>query len=141
MVKRIFLGICLGFLTACQTVPYQGEARNVSLKPQKEGVVSIPAQYRDEDRQKAETVMAKNCSPFAAEVLQEGEVAVGTKVESAGKETDRASTEQKVGSLFGIPLTTGEAAGKNMSSSSTTTQIKEWHISYRCDRNRKVSVQ
>lgn len=140
-MKQFVLILTLLLMTACQTVPYEGEARNVTLKPKKEGVISIPVNYRDEDRTKAETTMQKNCSPFFPEVLEEGEVAVGTKVDSSGSESDRKSTERKVGSLFGIPVVTGEAAGKDMSSSSTTTQIKEWHITYRCDRSKKVSLQ
>ena len=128
-------------LSACQTVPYQGQARNVKMKPQVDGVISIPVEHREEDRQKAETTMANNCKPYVAQVLEEGEVAVGTKVDSNGKETDRASSERQLGSLFGIPLTTGEGAGKNTSSSSTTTQLKEWHINYKCNRSQKTSMR
>lgn len=141
MFRFIFVCLSLLTITACQTVPYQGQARNVRIKPQKEGVISIPVQYRDEDRLKAETTMAKNCKPYVPQITQEGEVAVGTKVDSNGKETDRASTEREVGTLFGIPLISGEAAGKNTSTSSTTTQIKEWHISYKCDRSQRASIQ
>lgn len=141
MFRMILVGMSLFIMTACQTVPYQGQARNVSMKPQKEGVISIPVQYRDEDRLKAESTMAKNCKPYTPQIVQEGEVAVGTKVDSNGKETDRASTERQMGTLFGIPLVSGEAAGKNSSSSSTTTQIKEWHITYKCSRSKSASIQ
>lgn len=122
------------FISGCQTVPYQGEARDVSVKPKNQGVVSIPLKHRDEDRAKATERMNRNCAPFPAEVVEEGEVAVGQETRSSGKETDRASSETKVGSLFGIPVMSGEAAGKNTSSTSTTTAIKEWHISYKCIR-------
>lgn len=132
MEKYFFGVLSLFLLIGCQTIPYQGQARNVVVKPQKEGVISIPMDARDEDRAKADSIMLRNCQPLRPEILQEGEVAVGTKTDSNGRETDRASSEHKVGSLFGIPITSGEAAGKNSSSSSTVTQVKEWHISYRC---------
>ncbi len=131
-------GLAVLAFTGCQTVPYQGEARNVTVKPQKEGVVSIPTNPRDEDRSKAETLMARNCQPFAPTVLEEGEVAVGTKVDSTGQETKKKSTEREVGSLFGIPLVSGDAGGKSTQASSTTTELKEWRITYRCKQDSKV---
>lgn len=141
-MKQMILGLgLLALLAGCQTVPYQGQARNVNLKPQKEGVISIAVNHRDEDRRKAEEMMTKNCQPFEAQVLEEGEVAVGTKTDSSGRDTDRASTERQVGTLFGMPITTGEAAGKNTSTSSQTVSIKEWHISYKCDAKKKVSLR
>ncbi len=76
--------------------------------------------------------MAGNCTPGAFKILEEGEVAVGSETKSSGHETNRASTEHKAGSLFGLPIMTGEAAGKNTETSQTTTQIKEWQISYKC---------
>lgn len=121
-------------VSACQTVPYEGQARNVSLKPKALGVISIPTDSRNEDRAKADELMMRNCSPYLPEVTSEGEVAVGTKVDSKEKTTERASSERKVASLFGIPVTTGEAGGTDGTSSSTTTQLKEWHISYKCKK-------
>lgn len=131
----------LSLLAGCQTIPYQGQARHVTVKPQKEGVVSIPVQARDEDRAKAEAVMSKNCQPLQAQVLEEGEVAVGTKTDSTARDTTRASNERKVGSLFGIPLVTGDAGGKDTSGSATVTSLKEWHISYKCDSKKKSTIQ
>ncbi len=117
--------------SGCQTVPYEGQARDVKKKPQEEGIIAIPTNYKDEDRSKAVQKMQSNCTPGVYKILEEGEVAVGQETKVSGKETDRASTKQ-TGSLFGIPLTTGEAAGKNTESSQVTTSLKEWQISYRC---------
>lgn len=121
-------------LVGCQTVPYQGQAREVKRKPQTEGVISLALSHRPEDRDVAQQKMASNCGAFPIEVLEEGEVAVGQATEVKGKEKDRASTEQKVGQLFGIPLITGEAGGKDTETSSVTTAVKEWHISYKCNK-------
>ena len=125
-------------LSGCQTVPYQGQARDVKKKPQEEGVIAIPSEFRDEDRAKADQKMAANCAPGAFKVMEEGEVAVGQKTESNTSESDRASSQTKVGSLFGIPLVSGQAAGKDSQSSQTTTQLKEWQISYKCDSGKKT---
>lgn len=125
------LGLVILF-TGCQTMPYQGVARDIKRKPSVEGVVAIPLNFRDEDRSKAEQKMASNCGAGQYKVLEEGEVAIGQKTDSSGKETDRKSTQTQVGSLFGIPLTSGDAGGKNSESSQTTTQIKEWQIAYKC---------
>lgn len=127
-------------LAGCQTIPYEGKARNVSLKPKQQGVISIPTEFRDEDRTKAETLMAKNCSPLAPEVVSEGEIAVGTKTNSTDQTTNRKSNEVKMGSLFGIPVVSGDEGGTNSSSSSTVTQLKEWHISYKCQNQKKTST-
>lgn len=137
-MKKILLWSLISIvLTACQTVPYQGTARDVTLKPRKGGVISIPTNPRDEDRIKAEGMIARNCKPHLGEITEEGEVAVGTKVNSSGKETNRDDSRAKVGSLFGIPITSGEASGTNTSTSSTTMAIKEWHITYNCVQGKK----
>lgn len=131
--------------SGCQTVPYEGQARDVKRKPQEEGIIAIPTNYKDEDRSKAVQKMQSNCTPGVYKILEEGEVAVGQETKSSGKETDRASTERSAGSLFGIPLTTGEASGKNTETSQVTTSLKEWQISYRCLAqgavNKKSKVQ
>lgn len=132
-MKFIFVAIGLLILAGCQTMPYQGQARDVKLKPQKEGVIALPPTPRDEDRAKAQLKMKQNCAPYESSVLEEGEVAVGQKTDSAGSETDRASTKHKMGSVLGMALIGGREGGRDVSSSTTTTDIKEWHISYKCD--------
>lgn len=133
MIQFTLVATAMAFvLSGCQTVPYQGQARDIKRKPQEEGVVAIPLNFRDEDRLKADQRMQSNCSPGQFKVLEEGEVAIGQETKSSGKETDRRSTEHQVGKLFGIPVTSGEAGGKNTESSQVVTSIKEWQISYRC---------
>lgn len=132
MKLRLFIFVGSLFVVGCQTIPYQGQARDIKRRPQAEGVIGIPLNFRDEDRAKAESKMKSNCNPGAFKVLEEGEVAIGQETKSSGKETDRASSERKVGSLFGIPVTSGEAGGKNTESSQVTTSVKEWQISYKC---------
>lgn len=134
----IVLGSGALMLSGCQMVPYQGQARNVRLKPHKGGVISIPVNYRPEDHVKAEQEMAHNCSPYKPVVLEEGEAVVGEKTSSSTRETKRDSTEHKIGSLFGMPLVSGDKGGKDQSTSSVTTQVKEWHISYRCDHRKRT---
>jgi hypothetical protein len=129
----VLLGLSIWFITGCQTVPYQGQARDVKRKPQTEGVVAIAVNHRDEDRQKADEKMKSNCAPYPVQVLEEGEVAVGETTTTDGKETERKSTERSMGSFLGMDLKSGEAAGKNVSSSSTTTKVKEWQIAYKCE--------
>lgn len=126
------------FITGCQTVPYEGKARDVKRRPQIDGVISLAVDHRPEDRSKAEEKMKANCGVYPVKVLEEGEVAVGQAVQVSGKETERKSTEAEVGKLFGIPLISGEAGGKDTSTSSVTTSIKEWQISYKCDTKASV---
>lgn len=132
MKLRILIASSAIVMAGCQTVPYQGQARDIKRRPQADGVIGIPLNYRDEDRAKAELKMKSNCNPSAFQVLEEGEVAIGQETKTSGKETDRASTKTKVGSLFGVPLMSGEAGGKNTESSQVTTSVKEWQISYKC---------
>lgn len=136
----LFAGFALLF-TGCQTVPYQGEARDVKLKPRKEGTIALPSSPRDEDRQKAQSRMQQNCNPLAYEVMEEGEVVVGQKTDATNRETNRASSEAQVGSLFGIPVMSGEAAGTDSRTSAVTTALKEWHIQYRCLAQNKASLK
>ena len=136
MKRTIAFAVAAGglaiFLSSCQTVPYEGQAHDVKKKPQEEGVVAIPVQHRDEDRNKAIQKMQANCGANDYKIIEEGEVAVGQEVKSSGKETNRDSTKAKVGSLWGIPLMSGEEGGKNTEGTQITTAIKEWQISYKC---------
>lgn len=125
------------FFTGCQTVPYQGQARDVKKKPQEGGVLALPLDPRDEDRMKADHKMKQNCGDLGVKVLEEGEVVIGQKTNSTTSEDNRDSSKKKVGSLFGIPLVSGQAAGKDVSSSSVTENVKEWQISYECQKSTK----
>lgn len=130
----ILLSGVVWLLTACQTVPYEGQARDVRKKPREDGVIAIPVNARDEDRTKAESKMQANCSPGVHEVLEEGEVTVGHETKSSEKETNRANSERKVGSIFGMAMISGDQGGKDKEVASVTSAVKEWQISYRCSK-------
>jgi hypothetical protein len=119
-------------VTGCQTVPYQGEARDVKRRPQEGGVVAIARKFRPEDRTRADESMRTNCSPLTFKIVEEGEVVTGQEVTANTRETNRANSEQQVGSLWGIPITSGDKGGKDAQTSSVTKDLKEWQISYAC---------
>jgi hypothetical protein len=125
------------FFVACQTVPYQGKAREVKRKPSEGGIIALSVDHRPEDRTKADEKMKSNCPQAKVKILEEGEVAVGQTTTSNASEAYRPSSQRKVGSVFGMPLVTGQAAGTDTATSSTTTQLKEWQISYECESLKK----
>jgi hypothetical protein len=121
-------------LTACQTMPYQPYARDVKKKPGQNGIIAMHMDPRDEDKQKANQMMASNCGSAPVKVLEEGEVAVGQETKGTADTTKSKATQgTTVGSLFGLPITSGgQDAQDRTSSSSVTTAVKEWQISYEC---------
>lgn len=119
-------------LIGCQTIPYQGKARIVKMKPQSEGVIALPLDPRQEDRDVAEEKMRSNCNPKKFKVLEEGEVVIGEKTQTKESREHRPSTERKVGSLFGIPVTSGSGPGTEGQSEEIRSQVKEWQINYKC---------
>ena len=129
------------FFTGCQTVPYQGQARDVKKKPMEGGILALPLEPRDEDRMKADLKMKQNCQNLAVKVLEEGEVVVGQKTNSTSSENNREKSKQNYGNLFGIPVVSTNPGGKDMSSSTTTENIKEWQISYECQKGRSNKIQ
>lgn len=131
--KIVSLALLLG-LTACQTLPYQPYARDVKKKPNQNGIIALRTEHRDEDRAKAQMMMESNCRPMPVKVLEEGEVVIGqesTTNSNTSKNAGEASTS--MGSFLGIPMTSG---GKDPSESTSakvsTTNVKEWQISYEC---------
>jgi hypothetical protein len=118
-------------LGGCQTLPYQGQARDVKRRPDG-GVIAMKIDFRPEDRAVAEQKMRANCRSQDLHIESEEEVVVGQKTDSNSRDTNREANKSQVGSLFGIPLVSGDDGGKDTASSSTTTQIKEWQIVYKC---------
>lgn len=137
-MKYYFLVVVAFFFTACQTMPYQPYARDVKRLPNQGGVIALKTEHRDEDRIKAESMMKKNCGNAAVKIKEEGEVTVGQTTTGSAKETeDEGSDGVKLGSLFGMPVMSGSKdPSKNTSTSSTTTAVKEWQISYECGSGR-----
>ncbi len=124
---------------SCQTVPYQGQAREVKRKPSEGGIIALTVDHRPEDRSKADEKMKSNCANSTIKILEEGEVAVGQKTTSNSSDSYRPSTQKKVGTLFGVPLVSGQAGGTDTASSATTIELKEWQISYECLPSKKVT--
>ncbi|MBC7466489.1 MAG: hypothetical protein H7256_10900 [Bdellovibrio sp.] len=122
-------------LTACQTMPYQPYARDVKKKPGQNGVIALRLDNRDEDKAKARQMMSSNCGAAAVKVLEEGEVVVGQETKGTADTTkSKAVPGAQVGSLWGIPLTSGgRDAQDSTQSSSVTTSVKEWQMSYECE--------
>ena len=127
--------VCLAAaLTACQAMPYQPYARDVKKKPGQSGVIAMKPNHRDEDQAKAQNMMAMNCGAKPVQVLEEGEVAIGQEVKSNADTSHAAGTQgRQVGTLFGMPVTSGASDPRSTTSgTSTTTALKEWQISYEC---------
>ena len=133
-MKYVYLVTVALFFTACQTMPYQPYARDVKRLPNQGGVIALKTEHRDEDRTKAESMMKKNCGNAAVKINEEGEVTVGQTTSGSAKETkDAGSDGLKLGSLFGVPVMSGASdPSKNTATTSTTTAVKEWQISYEC---------
>ncbi len=135
LICSLVITTAVFIFSGCQTAPYQAYARDVKKKPGQGGIIALKPDHRDEDQMKANQMMSVNCGASNVKVLEEGEIAVGQEVKSNADTTKSAGTSsRKVGSLFGIPLVSGGSDPKDStSSSSVTTSIKEWQISYECE--------
>lgn len=134
-MKKLLLSFAaIAFVSSCQTLPYQPYARDVKKKPAQNGIIALKAEHRDEDRAKATVMMQSNCGPTPVKVLEEGEVVIGQE-STTNSTTSKNAGESSVsmGSFLGLPLTSG---GKDPSDSTSgkvsTSQLKEWQISYEC---------
>ena len=121
-------------IAGCQTMPYQPYAREVKRQPGNGGEIALKQEHRDEDRLKAQSMMTTNCGSTAVKVLEEGEVVVGQTTNSNAAETHQNGQQgQQVGTLFGMPITSGaQQASNNTATTATTTALKEWNIKYEC---------
>ncbi|MNJ96746.1 hypothetical protein D3C87_144770 [compost metagenome] len=129
-------------MSGCVTIPYKPYARDVKKKAQQGGVVALKVEHRDEDRAKAQEMMARTCTPYPVKVQEEGEVVVGQETKTKGNTSYNQGAEgEKVGSLFGMPLVSGQKdPSQSVESASSTVQLKEWQIMYECEKNtRKAS--
>jgi hypothetical protein len=134
MKTNIFILTIAIAISACQTMPYQPYARDVKKKPGMNGIIALKPEHREEDRQKATTMMQSNCGANQVKVIEEGEVVIGQE-STTNSNTSKNSGEssQQVGSFFGLPVMSG---GKDPSESTSakvsTTAVKEWQINYEC---------
>jgi hypothetical protein len=127
----------------CVTIPYQPYARDVKKKGQQGGVVALKLDHRDEDRIKAQTMMDRTCQPLAVKILEEGEIVVGQETKSSGNTSfNEGQKGQKVGNLFGMPVTSGgKDPSQQVESSTSTTQLKEWQITYECEKQTRRAAR
>lgn len=110
---------------------YQPYARSVKKQPNQGGVIALRLNHRQEDQQKAKQIMSHNCGSKKTKILEEGEVVIGTITNSQAER--EAANKKQVGSLFGVPVTSGHDG--QMNTTSETSQKKEWHIKYLCIAN------
>jgi hypothetical protein len=119
-------------LSSCATVPYQPYAREVAKKPNTGGVIALKAEHRDEDRTKAMDLIQRNCGANTFEIKEEGETVVGQSTTSNANQTHQAGNQQQVGTFLGMPVTSGTAPTTATNATATTTELKEWRITYEC---------
>ncbi len=98
------------------------------------GVIAITVAHQTEDMTKAVELMSSNCGNDKYKVTDEGEVVTGTTTEGDATQTHKAGTAStQAGTLFGIPITSGGSDPSNSTrSTSTTTAVKEWQVTYEC---------
>lgn len=120
-------------ISACQTMPYQPYARDVKKKPQAGGIIALKLEHRDEDKAKAADMMRSNCGSLTYKIIEEGEAVVGQTTTSTANETQDYGHKKQVGTLFGLPVTSGTDASKDTTTNATTTAVKEWQITYECE--------
>ena len=124
----LILALALALNSCAGMNKYRPYARNVKKKPGSSGVVALKLEHRKEDRDLAKSFMKDNCGEKKTRILDEGEVVIGTTTNSNSKTKEGGTSN--FGSLFGIPLKTQTA--DSTSKTSTTTQEKEWQITYKC---------
>lgn len=131
MLRLIGLAALLSFVS-CATQPYKPYAREIKKKPGIEGSIALKPEYVPEDRTYADTLMAKNCGTNPINVLEEGEVQVGSTTSSNSKAQDeKVKNGFDIGGGFKM-LTGGSTDVKNTEKVATTVAVKEWHITYNC---------
>lgn len=118
------------FSVGCATLPYQPYAREVKKKPQHGGVIALKAEHRPEDRARADLLMKNNCGGKEVTLAEEGEVVVGEKTDSTASKTRGTAHDNSL--QFGAISFGSSRPSEDTQTSSHTTQLKEWHISYHC---------
>jgi hypothetical protein len=131
-MKLMFALVAMLIVSGCQTVPYQGVARDVKRKPGVGGTIAVPSNPRQEDRDRAAQAMISNCGNGNYKVTEEGEVVTGETTQASTRNDYRHSTQHQSGSFLGMPIVSGDPAGTDSSTTATKTQLKEWQIAYEC---------
>ncbi len=118
--------------TGCQTMPYQGQARDVKKRNGQGGVIAIPINHRNEDRQVADEKMRSNCGASTVQIKEEGEVVTGSKSTQNNRSTNRDDTRRNEGTFLGMNVISGDAGGVDSKTETMTEAVKEWQLSYEC---------
>ncbi len=114
------------WMAGCAIVPY---AREVKKKPSEGGLIALEVLHSEEDRAQADTLMHNNCGSKPVKILEEGEAVVGQRTQTNANASHRAGLE---GKKFGNFMIGGSDPSTEVSSSSVTSEVKEWQISYQC---------
>ena len=118
------------FSVSCATLPYEPYAREVKKRPSDGGTIALNGVHRPEDRARAEMLMKSNCGTSETKVVEEGEVVVGEKTDATAHKS--ASTYNDNAFKIGA-MSFGNSRPSDKTDTTThTTQLKEWHISYQC---------
>ncbi len=140
-MKFVLLLPVIVLISACASMPYEPYAREVKKKPRSGGVIALKPTHRPEDRARADFLMAANCgSDATANVAEEGEVVVGQKTDANSNTNKREGQSPKEAfRLAGISFTSGGTPpGEETTTSTETTQLKEWQIAYSCEANNRL---
>ncbi len=132
-MNRLLALVTILLITGCATQPYQPYARDVKKKPGMEGVIAMKREHKPEDRTLADSMMSQNCGGKTFNVIEEGEVQVGSATSTNAQARDE---KEDNGVSFGgfKYLTGGQTDVQNTNSTSETVALKEWHINYKCQQ-------
>lgn len=137
-MSRILGFAVLLTVVGCATQPYKPYAREIKKKPGVEGTIALKPEHVPEDRTYADSLMVKNCGTKEVNVLEEGEMQVGTTTSSNSQARDEK--EENGFNLGGMKfLSGGQTDVKNTNKTSTTVAVKEWHIAYNCGTAAKTA--
>jgi len=133
-MKKLGFSLLALACVGCAYVPYAREAKK---KPREGGVIALRTDHRPEDRQKADTLMAMNCAGANVKVLEEGEVVVGERSSSSSQKTNDTAHGGGWNLGSGFRLGGSNQPSENTNTTTETTQVKEWQISYVCEKAKK----
>lgn len=121
-----FITVISLWVVGCAMAPY---AREVKKKPSDSGTIALNVSHSAEDRAQADLLMRTNCGSKEFKILEEGEAVVGqrTSTNASASQTERVKGKSWGGFTIGSSAPTTE-----VSSSSVTSDVKEWQIRYEC---------
>lgn len=117
--RSILLGLTImgTLITGCVS------ARVEESEPGVGGVITLVPAQNPEAKEKAKMLMQENCGEKKAQVTKEGYVVVGSSTN--GNQETAPSTSHDM-------FSGKKTAALSTSSSSTTNQVKEWRLNYKC---------